>query len=148
MHMNIQNMRSKWSLSIRWTAIAVIATAMTGCATQRGLYQWGGYDSALYTSYKNPEAVVALQTNLEKHIAAMQSAKQKVAPGLHAELGSLYLQSGDSNRALDQYRQERQAWPESRGLMDAMIRTLESRAEKQSDESTAPASLPVDKEPV
>lgn len=101
---------------------------MTGCASNQNLYQWGGYESALYSTYKSPEAVVELQTRLETHIAAMVQANQKVAPGLYAELGSLYLQAGKTDAAIEQYNKERELWPESRTLMDSMIKTLENRS--------------------
>ena len=44
-----------------------------------------------------------------------------VAPGLYAELGTLYLQGGDNARAIVFYTKERDAWPESRTLMDGLI---------------------------
>lgn len=107
--------------------MAAALAALTGCATQQNLYQWGGYDSALYATYKNPEQTVELQKKLEAHIAAMTQGNQKVAPGLYAELGSLYLQSGNTAEAIAQYQKERDAWPESKALMDALISTLEKR---------------------
>ena len=117
--------------AVKCLAAAAVLVLMTGCAKNRGLYQWGGYDAALYRSYKSPEAVVALQTQLERHIAAMNAGKRKVAPGLYAELGSLYLQAGKPEAAVEQYRNERELWPESRILMDALIQTLESRAKSK-----------------
>lgn len=122
-----------------FTSVAAVGAllAMTGCASNQGLYQWGDYDTALYSTYKNPETVVELQTKLEKHIAAMREAKQKVAPGLYAELGSLYLQAGKPEAAVEQYRKERDLWPESRTLMDAMITTLENRASKKTEQQAA-----------
>ncbi|WP_353233763.1 DUF4810 domain-containing protein [Diaphorobacter ruginosibacter] len=113
---------------MRWLAAAAALAALTGCASNQGLYQWGGYDAALYSSYKNPETVTELQTTLEQHIASMNASQQKVAPGLYAELGSLYLQQGRQDEAIEQYRKERELWPESRTLMDALITTLENRA--------------------
>ena len=108
-------------------AAGAVLVVMTGCASNQSLYQWGGYDSALYSTYKNPETVVELQSKLEAHIVAMKQANQKVAPGLYAELGSLYLQSGKTDAAIELYHKERELWPESRALMDSMIKTLESR---------------------
>lgn len=106
---------------MKFLAIVLAAAAMTGCATQPGLYQWGSYDAMLYQSYKNPEKVLELQTGLETHIANMEKSNLKVAPGLYAELGTMYMQSGDSVRAVGMYTKERDAWPESKGLMDALI---------------------------
>lgn len=100
---------------------------LTGCANRSSLYQWGGYDAMLYQSYKDPEKVIALRTGLELHISQMELTKQKVAPGLYAELGTIYLQAGDSNKAVAMYTKERDAWPESRGLMDTLINNVAKR---------------------
>lgn len=112
----------------QYLAAGTVLVLVTGCASNQNLYQWGGYDAALYSTYKSPETVVELQTKLETHIAAMTQTNQKVAPGLYAELGSLYLQSGKTDEAIEQYNKERELWPESRTLMDSMIKTLESRS--------------------
>ena len=106
---------------MKFLALTLVAATMTGCANTSTLYQWGRYDALLYQSYKNPEKVLELQTGLETHIANMEKSKLKVAPGLYAELGTMYMQSGDSVRAVGMYTKERDAWPESKGLMDALI---------------------------
>lgn len=101
---------------------------MTGCANRSGLYQWGGYDAMLYQSYKNPEKAVEFRQGLELHISKMEQAQQKTAPGLYAELGTLYLQEGDSTKAVAMYTKERDAWPESKALMDSLINNVGKRA--------------------
>ncbi len=136
MNLNNKQKQNVVGCAAKCLAAGVVLALMTGCATDRSLYQWGGYDEALYSSYKNPETVAALQSKLEIHIAAMNAAGQKVAPGLYAELGSLYLQSGKTDAAIEQYRNERELWPESRQLMDSMIGTLESRGKSKSPDST------------
>lgn len=107
---------------------AMIATCVlaAGCATP-GTYDWGRYDELLYRSYKDVTRTEELRIGLENHIAAMEAGGRKVAPGLYAELGTLYLQAGDSDTAIALYAKERAAWPESKGLMDAMIVSLERR---------------------
>lgn len=101
---------------------------LTGCANRSSIYQWGGYDAMLYQSYKNPEKTIEFRQGLELHIAKMEQSKQKIAPGLYAELGTLYLQAGDLPKAVAMYTKERDAWPESRGLMDALINNIGKRA--------------------
>ena len=112
--------------SMAMLAVAVAMLTLSGCA-QRGMYQWGGYDAMLYNSYKNPEKSADLRLGLEKHIGKMELAQQKVAPGLYAELGTLYLQAGDAEKAVEMYTKERDAWPESRGLMDALITNVSKK---------------------
>jgi hypothetical protein len=106
---------------MRFPAIILAAAAVTGCANTSTMYQWGKYDAMLYQSYKHPEKVLALQNGLESHIATLERSNLKVAPGLYAELGTVYLQSGDAARAVGMYTKERDTWPESKGLMDALI---------------------------
>jgi hypothetical protein len=83
---------------MRYLFIFPLVAALTGCAAPT-LYQWGGYDQALYSGYKDPAQMESMRVKLEAHIAAMEQSKQKVAPGLYAELGTLYLQAGSSTKA-------------------------------------------------
>jgi hypothetical protein len=116
-------------------AIALLAAALGGCITPR-LYDWGSYDKDLYASYKAPEKVVELTKNLEETIADSHKDGKKVAPGLYAELGTLYLQAGKTDKAIDMYKLERDTWPESKGLMTAMIGNLERRQQEQKKEAS------------
>lgn len=104
---------------------------LTGCATTSSLYQWGGYDAMLYQSYKNPEKVAELRKGLELHIEKMETANQKLAPGLYAELGTLYLQGGEEAKAVEMYTKERNNWPESQRLMDTLITNITKRAKSK-----------------
>jgi hypothetical protein len=109
---------------MRIAIAAACLLVLSGCASQR-LYNWGGYDDALYASYKDPGRTEAMKLQLEKHIALMEGSKQRVAPGLYAELGTLYLQTGSRAEAVTYYRKERDAWPESVQLMDTLIANVE-----------------------
>lgn len=111
---------------MRYLSILSIAALLAGCAAPP-MYQWGGYENALYAGYKDPAKMETMRLQMEKHIATMETSKQKVAPGLYAELGTLYLQAGELDKAISLYSQERAAWPESKGLMTAMIQNLERR---------------------
>lgn len=114
--------------------LVVIAVLVLGGCVATPVYQWGGYESKLYAGYKDQTKMEELKVGLEAHIAAMDKSGQKMAPGLYAELGTLYLQSGDSVKARGMYSRERDAWPESKGFMDAMIKNLE-RQEKARTEA-------------
>ena len=114
--------------------IALTCVFLTGCANR--LYQWGDYgsfDSKLYQSYRNPEIGLEYRQGLGAHISKMEVSKQKVAPGLYAELGTLHLQAGDANKAVEMYIKERDAWPESRVLMDALIINIAKRVSAKTE---------------
>ena len=108
--------------------IAFLAVLLSGCATP-ALYEWGGYDEAMYQHYKDPATTPDARAGLEAHVAEMEESGQRVAPGLYAEIGTFYLQAGATDQALKMYRRERAYWPESKALMDAMIGNLERRRE-------------------
>jgi hypothetical protein len=118
---------------MRHLLISLLVITLTGCATNSSLYKWGGYDQALYAGYKDPIQMESMRVKLEAHIAAMEQAKQKMAPGLYAELGTLYLQAGSPDKAVGLYKQERGAWPESSSLMTAMIQNIERRKQTVSE---------------
>src|SRR6218665_42107 len=111
----------------RLVFIVACAALTTGCA-KPPVYQWGQYDELLYRGYKDPAQIETMRLKLEGHVATLESSRAKVPPGVYAELGTLNLQKGDSNAARAFYVKERDAWPESRGLMDAMISNIDRRA--------------------
>jgi len=98
---------------------------VVGCAQNK--YNWNGYDKGLYDAYKDPNQIIALQIRLQETIDALEKEKQVVPPGLYAELGTLYLQEGNIEKAKFYYAKERDAWPESKTLMNVLIKNLDSR---------------------
>lgn len=115
------------------TGLLLASVMLAGCATTQGAYNWGAYDELLYRSYKDVTKTAELRVGLEKHIEALEKSNGKVPPGIYAELGTLYLEAGDSERAIDMYRRERDAWPESKGFMDVMIASLERRRPRDAE---------------
>lgn len=106
--------------------LLLVSAGLIGCATP-GAYDWGAYDQMLYQTYKDPSTKEAARLEIEKHIAALEASDRRVPPGLYAELGTFYLEMGETDRAIALYGKERDAWPESEHLMNAMIASLERR---------------------
>ncbi len=111
----------------------LLATALIlvlpGCATHQH-YDWNNYDASLYRYYKDPTSAEAFRTTMEVHLRSLEEKKLRPAPGLYAELGTLYLERGDRDTAASYYRKERDAWPESRHLMDTMLSNLDKMKKK------------------
>ncbi|HEX4511245.1 MAG TPA: DUF4810 domain-containing protein [Burkholderiaceae bacterium] len=120
-------MRAAHSRPLAAPLLLTVALALGGCAAQP-MYKWGNYDSMLYMSYKEPDKVVELQRKLEAHVAQLEQTHATVAPGLYAELGTLDLQRGDTAKATYFYAKERDAWPESRPLMETLIKNAAAPA--------------------
>lgn len=115
--------------------IAVLCIlVLSGCATTTRQYEWGEYEDMLYGGYKDPAKMEALMVGLESQIKLLEAGGKKVPPGLYAEVGTLYLQKGSQAEAIAMYGRERDAWPESKGLMDALIRNLERQKKTVEEE--------------
>ncbi len=105
-------------------AVAMVTSSivLTGCQTDQGLYHWGEYESSLYDFYKDPAKQGVF---FEQALNAIEQADDRVAPGMYAEYATLLLHQGKTDEAIIYYSKERELWPESKKLMDAMINNLE-----------------------
>jgi hypothetical protein len=70
----------------------------------------------------------------------MEAGKIHLAPGLSAELGYLYLQAGNPEKAITLFRKEKRRWPESAYFMDVMIRVAEGPKKDAGADSKALAA--------
>lgn len=104
--------------------IASVTLSLAACAP-KSLYQWGGYDDMLYRGYKDPEKMEAMRISLEAHVQKLQQSGQKAPPGMNSEIATLYMQVGNKPKAIMYYTAEKDAWPESRSLMEALIKNLD-----------------------
>lgn len=112
-------------LSKRYLAGGMFAiVVLSGCSTPTPtLYQWGGYQPAVYQYFRND------QTNPEEQIAALEkiidtsgAKNQLVAPGIHAHLGMLYAQTGKMSEATAQFEKEMELFPESAPFMTFLLK--------------------------
>ena len=100
---------------------------MSGCTTApKPLYNWGNYQGELYARFKATSSPDKQIQEMEK---TLQSTKSRLpmAPGFHAHLGLLYGEVGRRNEMYEQFKTEKQLFPESAPFMDFLL----SKAEKQ-----------------
>jgi len=88
-------------------------------------YNWGSYPEGLYQYYSSPEKHNKIRAQLVADLQNLEKRQALVPPGLYAEAGTYFLEQGDSKTALEYYKKEYAAWPESRGLMSSLIANLE-----------------------
>lgn len=99
------------NILLRTTVAMIVIGLIVACASTNR-FVWGDYENALYLYYKQPEY-------LDEYIRALEAAivdghaENKVAPGLLAELGYIYLVQGDSVRARELFQEEIDLFPES-----------------------------------
>jgi hypothetical protein len=102
-------------------AMAASSLSLGGCATA-SRFEWGSYDASLYAYSKNPAQRPDFELALKKAIEAGDKTG-RVAPGMHAELGYLYLDQGDRNAAGLEFAAEMRAFPESRSFLQKYVQT-------------------------
>lgn len=108
--------KSAWSV--------VLAMCLTACATPpKPLYQWGGYQNAVYAHLKGDDSDASAQiAKLEEQVQKTEAAGQAVPPGLHGHLALLYSRSGDEASARRHLESERTLFPESTAYVDFLLK--------------------------
>ncbi len=126
------------------TLISILAFAVvcTACTSKKPLYHWGKYEDNLYGMYKNPEKSKEYEETLRLIIDRCDEAGQKVAPGIRAEYGYCLYREGKLDEAITSFKEEREAWPESAYLMNALIANVERLKAGGNSKETAPAATP------
>lgn len=108
-------------------AFSLIGLGLVGCVSApKPLYSWGSYTQQTYLMYNAPEKATP-SAQIIKLEAEIEKAKGKglaVPPGLYAHLGLLYLQTENSQKAIEYFQLERQVYPESTALMDRLLKKM------------------------
>jgi len=92
------------------------------------LYVYGDYSSRYYTLKKEPSptSAIELQKSIQRAIKNVNgSSSGRVAPGMYANLGYLYLKNGKTDKAIANFQKEKEIYPESIYFMNKMINKIE-----------------------
>ena len=107
---------------IKLTCLVLFALLLAGCNqpdTPRSLYYWDGtYNNALYTYLNEGGDVNEQISHLENLIQTSIQKGYKVAPGVYAHLGLLYLNNGNLGVANANFDKEVENFPESREFIN------------------------------
>ncbi|HBV38456.1 MAG TPA: DUF4810 domain-containing protein [Erwinia sp.] len=108
---------------VKYTAAVATALLLTACAQKKeNIYYWGDYQNSLYSFYQNGSAPQKEIDTLNKVVEQAKAQNKPVAPGLHAQLGLLYVNAGQPDLAFQQFTAEKTAFPESASYMDLLMR--------------------------
>jgi hypothetical protein len=106
--------------------LVLVAVLSTGCATTK--YDWNNYDQRLLDFYKSAGKDAEFLRLMEEHLNDLERRGVRPPPGLYAEVGTFLLRRGDGKRAAIYYAKEQATWPESRGLMAALIKSIDEKS--------------------
>lgn len=121
---------------IGFAASAMIIFLMSGCAQPKPLYTYGNYSESYYNAKKNvgTESALELQKSIEYSIENTENSRSgRVAPGMYANLGYIYLKAGKTDKAIENFNKEKFIYPESAHFMDRMINKIEVTEGKKDD---------------
>jgi hypothetical protein len=114
---------------MRWLTtpgLLLVAALSGGCATTQ--YDWNDYDQRLLDFYKSAGKDREFLRVMSAHLIELEAKGVRPPPGLYAEVGTFHLRLGDRTRAISFYEKEQAAWPESRTLMSALIRSIDEES--------------------
>ena len=112
---------------VRGIVLAITAGLLGGCATApHTIYSWGNYEDLIYASYVSPQDLPAEKQVevLEKDYQVARSTNQRLPPGWHTHLASLYYQIGKPDQARQELLTEKAEFPESAVFVDRLIANL------------------------
>ncbi len=112
--------KSVWKKS----GLAALLLLLAGCATQpKPIYNWDKYQTTVYQYYQSDkvsqeEQIASLKESIEKS----RATNKLVPPGLHAQLGLLYANTGHTDQAFQEFNTEKTLFPESAAYMDFLLK--------------------------
>jgi len=115
----------------RLLGAALLVAMLSGCVAQpKTLYNWGSYQNQLYARFKADTSPDKQIQEMEKTLQTRKS-DQPMAPGFHAHLGMLYGDVGRRAEMCEQFKLEKQLFPESAQFMDFLLAKAEPKTEKK-----------------
>lgn len=98
---------------------------LVGCKTIEPTYYYGSYPKAVYSYFNADDVSVSQQiTILEEIIEQARGKSKPVPPGVHAHLGMLYFEAGNTEQGLTNFEQEKALFPESASYIDFLINNM------------------------
>lgn len=116
---------SKTQSTLVKSGLITLLLLLAGCSTKadKSLYNWDNYQTTVYQYYQGdkvgPEEQIA---SLKESIEKSRATNKAVPPGLHAQLGLLYANTGHTDLAFQEFNTEKSLFPESATYMDFLLK--------------------------
>lgn len=105
--------------------IFISSVLLAACGTSsstKPLYYWENYSNTVYEGMQNKLSASEQITKLEEYLEKARAKDLAVAPGVYAQLGMLYLQTGQQSQAHQAFLKEKEAFPESAAFIDFLLK--------------------------
>ena len=106
---------------------AIIVFGCISCGTSTSLYDWKGYDDAVYKYINNADekSVESLMKVYERLNKTSGGTRQVPPPGVCADYGYLLLKNGKIKEGKELLKKEISLYPESKQFIDRILDRLE-----------------------
>jgi hypothetical protein len=106
--------------------IAVLAAIACSCTVTKPLYNWKGYDEAVYSYIKSPsdQSVADLEKVYER-LMTNTGSREVPPPGLCADYGYLLIKSGQIEKGKELLVKETKLYPESKPFIDRILKRFD-----------------------
>ena len=107
--------------------LALVVACGVSCTTQTPLYNWKGYDNAVYsyTKHSSEKSVEELMDVYTKLIENSGGSRKTPPPGVCADYGYLLIQGGKIQEGKELLVKETVLYPESKLFVDRILKRLE-----------------------
>lgn len=116
------------SKTVAWAAALMGSLALTGCAGQKTMYQWEGYQQQVHEYFTGSSKEAQLEA-LEADLQKIKAQNGAVPPGYHAQLGLLYSSLGKQDQTVREFETEKALFPESAAYMDFLLKNARGGAQ-------------------
>jgi hypothetical protein len=108
-----------------WLVVFFTTLFLFGCKTTDPIYYYGEYPKAVYSYFNVNDVSVSQQITILEGVVEQAGGNNKpVPPGLHAHLGMLYFEAGNTAQGLTNFEQEKALFPESVAYIDFLINNM------------------------
>ena len=111
----------------RILALVSISFLIVSCTTTKPLYNWKGYDDAVYayTKGSDEKSVENLIKIYEKLIKKSGGSREVPPPGVCADYGYIMIKKGQTSKGKELLIKETVLYPESKQFVDRIIKRLD-----------------------
>ncbi|MFT3859692.1 MAG: DUF4810 domain-containing protein [Aquabacterium sp.] len=114
---------------LRMAALAIVCASalLQGCANQKPLYAWGGYQGQVYAYLRHQASPEQQILDIEQQLAEASASTAAIPPGMYAHLGLLYLNAGKHEQATQAWTREKELFPESATFIDYLLKNMKKQ---------------------
>jgi len=111
----------------KFLPLIIAGLCIVSCSTQSQLYNWSGYDSAVYayTKHSDEKSIESLMLVYTRLIQNSGGTRRVPPPGVCADYGYLLIQKGKTEEGRELLVRETALYPESKQFIDRILIRLE-----------------------